>query len=373
MPVVVRLGGLVRDNLFLSIAVVATGVSCVFVPPDADYLHYFDYRTLVCLFCMLAVICALERVHVFTMLAEQVVRVLRTRRALIFGLVSVTLLGSMLISNDMSLLTFLPLSYVALKATDNEKYVAFVFIMETAAANLGGMITPFGSPQNLYLYQHFHIGVAQFLATMAVPFVASLTLIFATCALVPSAPVAPVALTSSVPVRTSLLYAALFVTAIAIVLRILPVWCGGLVVVALLIADRAAVAAVDYGLMLTFVVFFIFSGNVSRMSGLGGAVGHLLAANPLVVSALGSQLISNVPAAILGSQFTDHYRQLLVGVNIGGVGTLVASLASLITLRKYRAYQPGGIRRYLVLFSVVNFGLLAALLILMQFVFPAGS
>ncbi|GAB08565.1 hypothetical protein GOARA_013_00090 [Gordonia araii NBRC 100433] len=367
------LGGFVKSHLFLIVASVLALASCFVVRPSREYLHYFEPRTLVSLFCFLAVVRALENAHVINELAEVTVRWLRSRRALIIGLVFLALVASMLITNDMALIAFLPLAYTALKNTGNLRYLAFTFVMMAVAANLGGMITPFGSPQNLYLYQQFHIPFLEFLRVMSPPFLISVVLILAVSAAVRSKPVTPFDSVGTVDVRRAVLYALLFGIVVAIVLRVVPVWSGAIVIGALLLVDRAALRSVDYGLMLTFVAFFLLTGNIKQIHAVDTVLSDVLDGRVLVLSALASQFISNVPTAFLFAPFTDNYQQLLVGVNIGGVGTVIASLASLIALRHYNQYQPGESRRFMRIFSIINFGFLAVLLVSMQALFASGA
>ena len=357
---------LAKEQVVVLVAATLALLSCLLVTPDREYRDYFETRTLMCLFCTMAVIAALDNVGFLTALADRVVRRFRTRRGMIVGLVYATGAWATLISNDMALLTFLPLTYVALEATSNERYLAFAFVMETAAANLGGMITPFGSPQNLFLYSHFNIAASDFFGVMLLPFVVSMVLITAICRCVPDAPIE--AMDVRKPFRTwpTVAYFMLFALAVAIVFRVTPVWVGFVVPVALLVLDRSAFAKLDYALLLTFVFFVIFSGNLARIGTVHTALTGLMDANVLLWSTLSSQVISNVPSAILLAQFTDDYRELLVGVNIGGVGTIVGSLASLIALSAYRTYHPQGTRKFMVIFSAVNVGLLAVLLVVMS-------
>ncbi|MBQ4586702.1 MAG: citrate transporter, partial [Clostridia bacterium] len=171
----------IKKNAVLLIAMSAAIITCFFVPVDRAYLDYFDYKTLVCLFCVLAVVCALKNIRFFYILAQRIVSVFKTARSSVLALVYVTFIGSMLIANDMALLTFLPLGYFVLSTTGKKKYMAFTFIMQNIAANLGGMLTSFGNPQNLYLYTKFDIPTAEFMGIMAVPFVLSIALITACC------------------------------------------------------------------------------------------------------------------------------------------------------------------------------------------------
>lgn len=352
----------VRKNPVMTVALLAAAVTACFVPPDGEYLDYFDFRTLTCLFCVLAVVCALKNIQFFYLMARKIVERFGNLRRAIIALVYITFLGSMLIANDMALLTFLPLGYYVLHRTGKEHCMALVFILQNIAANLGGMLTPFGNPQNLYLYSHFSIPGGEFVGIMLPPFLLSIVLITLCCFLIPRDPLQIRGERAVLPKKRTVLYLALFALAIAIVFRGVPYWIGLIIIPAvLLFADRDALKAVDYPLLLTFCFFFIFSGNLARIDVVREFFGELLQKNTLLVSVLSCQCISNVPSAILLSQFTDNYPALLVGVNIGGVGTLISSLASLITFREYQKHNPGTALRYLLVFSVFNFAFLIIL------------
>ena len=229
-----------------------------------------------------------------------------------------------------------------------------------AAANLGGMLTPFGNPQNLYLYTKFNIPNAEFVGIMLEPFIISIILITACCFIfVKKEPLSMERERVNLPVNKTVLYLLLFAFAIAIVFRGIPYWTGLIIIPAVLIfADRKALKMVDYPLLLTFVFFFIFSGNMARIDAVRDVLSVLLEKNALLFSVISCQIISNVPSAILLSQFTDEYRELLIGVNIGGVGTLISSLASLITFNEYKKHNPGKTKNYVKSFSAFNFAFL---------------
>lgn len=347
----------IRKNVVMIVAMVAAILTAFIIPPDGEYVSYFDFKTLTCLFCVLAVVCALKNINFFYMFARKIVRCFKNARMAILALVYITFIGSMLIANDMALLTFLPLGYFVLTTTGKEKYMAFTCIMQNIAANLGGMLTPFGNPQNLYLYTKFEIPVGEFMAIMAPPFVISVVIITVCCLFVK-----PESLEISdekivlCPWRT-VVYLLLFALSIAIVFRGIS-YIIGLVVIplVLLFVDRKALKSVDYPLLLTFVFFFVFSGNMARIEAVREIFSFLLDKSTLIFSILSCQVISNVPSAILLSQFTENYRDLLLGVNIGGAGTLIASLASLITFREYVKHNPGNGLKYIAWFSVINFG-----------------
>lgn len=367
-----KLLAFVKKNAVMLIALTAAVITSIFVPVDKEYLEYFDYKTLTCLFCVLAVVCALKNIRFFYMLARKVIQLFKNARMSILALVYITFIGSMLIANDMALLTFLPLGYFVLISTDKTKYMAFTFVMQNIAANLGGMLTPFGNPQNLYLYTKFEIPNLEFMATMAPPFVFSVVIITVCCFIfVKPEPLKLADEKIHLDPKRTVIYLLLFAYSIAIVFRIpfIPYWSGLIVIPAVLIfVDRKALKMVDYPLLLTFVFFFIFSGNMARIDAVREIFSLLLQKSTLLVSIFSCQIISNVPSAVLLSQFTENYTDLLVGVNVGGVGTLISSLASLITFREYVWHNPGKAGYYIRIFSVFNFAFLIILTVFMMLV-----
>lgn len=362
--------GFAKKNAVMLIAFAAALITSLFVPVDKEYIGYFDFKTLSCLFCVLAVVCALKDINFFFVIAHKIVHFFKTARMSILALVYITFIGSMLIANDMALLTFLPLGFLVLSSTGKQKYMAFTFIMQNIAANLGGMLTPFGNPQNLYLYTKFNIPNGEFMGIMAPPFILSVVLITLCCIIfVKNEPLMISDEKIELNGKRTALYLALFALAIAIVFRGIPYWIGLIIIPAVLFfADRHALESVDYPLLFTFVFFFIFAGNMARMDAVRDFFSALLSKNTLLFSALSCQCISNVPSAILLSQFTGNYAELLIGVNVGGVGTLIASLASLITFREYVKHDPKSTRRYIAEFSAFNFGFLIILIAFERFV-----
>lgn len=364
------IGRFIKKNTVMCIALLAAIITSFIVPIDKQYIGYFDYKTLTCLFCVLAVVCALKNINFFYMLARKVVQLFKNARMSVLALVYITFIGSMLIANDMALLTFLPLGYFVLTTTKKEKYMAFTFIMQNIAANLGGMLTPFGNPQNLYLYSKFNIPNLEFMRIMLLPFVLSILLITLCCVIFvkPESLELPDGKVVLNPKKV-LLYLALFALSIAIVFRGIPYWIGLIIIPpALFAADRKALKMVDYGLLFTFVFFFVFAGNMARIDAIRHLFSSLLEKSTLLMSVLSCQFISNVPSAILLSQFTGNYADLLVGVNIGGVGTLIASLASLITFREYVKNNPERTGHYVKMFSAFNFAFLIILVTVMMLI-----
>ena len=350
-------------NFVLVIAATLAIISCFIVKPDAKYIDYFDFKTLTCLFCTLAVICALKNIRFFTITAKKIVTLTGNTRTLALALVYITFIGSMFLANDMALLTFLPLGYLSLSATNKEKFMAPIFIIQNIAANLGGMLTPFGNPQNLYIYTKFNIPTLEFMGIMVLPFILSIVLFTAGCFFIPkeSLTLENEEKEKIAPKKTAF-YLVLFALTILMVFRVIPYYiCLPIILVSILATDRNALTKVDYPLLLTFACFFLLAGNVSRIEVVNVFFSNLLEKNALLTSIFSCQVISNVPSAILLSEFTENYRELLLGVNIGGVGTLISSLASLITFREYTSHVKGKTLKYLGLFTALNFGFLIIL------------
>ncbi|MBR2027807.1 MAG: citrate transporter [Oscillospiraceae bacterium] len=361
----------IKKNVVLCVAAVAAFITCFFVPPSAEYLSYFDYRTLACLFITLAVVCALRQIRFFAILARRIVQMTGSLRVMALALIYITFIGSMIIANDMALITFLPLGYYTLSVTNNDKYAAPLFILQNISANLGGMLTPFGNPQNLYLYSYFSIPTGEFTAIMLPPFVLAVAMLTLCCMFFPKKSLSVNAeLGVKLDIKKTVLYLALFAVSILIVFRLVP-WQFGLVAipVVLFFAERDSLYMVDYPLLGTFVMFFIFSGNLSRIPAVNEFVGALLQKSTLLVTTACCQFISNVPSAILLSHFTDNYRELLLGVNIGGAGTPIASLASLITLSEFRLLYPEKTGHYIKLFLGLNALFLVVLTVAAYFFF----
>lgn len=353
----------VSKNIVLVIAAILAIISCFIVKPDTQYLEYFDFKTLTCLFCTLAVICALKNIRFFTITANKIVALTGNTRSLALTLVYITFIGSMFLANDMALLTFLPLGYISLSATKKEKYMAPIFIIQNISANLGGMLTPFGNPQNLYIYAKFNIPTMEFMSIMALPFILSIILFTVCCLFIPKE-----ALSinneenEKIDKKKTAFYLVLFAMTILMVFRVIPYYvCLPIILFSIMIMDKNALAKVDYLLLLTFVCFFLLAGNISRIEVVNTFFSTLLEKNTLLTSILSCQVISNVPSAILLSEFTTNYKELLLGVNIGGVGTLISSLASLITFREYTSHVKGKTAQYVGLFSALNFGFLIVL------------
>ncbi len=348
MPIDVR--RFVRDQIVPIVSVVAALATCLLVPPDAGYAGYVDWGTLGRLACMLAVVGALREAGLFQMLAVRLVARCRTMRGLAAVLVGVTAFASMFVTNDMALVALLPLAAASLLEAGRRDLIAPVFVLQGLAANLCGMILPFGNPQNIYLSDCYAVGFGAFVQTMALPFAVSVALIALCCvALVRPDRVAGVdgdaaggaastVQIASLPAGRLAVLAALFAVCVAAVLGAVPVPVALAVVgVGLLFADRRVFVRTDWGLLVTFAAFFVFSGNLARIDAVSEAFAGWLAGGAFVPGALLSQVVSNVPAAVVLSRFTGDWRGLLAGVNVGGAGTPVASLATLIVVTQFQA------------------------------------
>ena len=364
----------IRKDPVLAVALVLAVASCAAVPPDAGYAGYVDLRTLGLLFSLMAVMAGLSGAGVFRVACRRLLASVQGPRRLALSLVALTFLSSMLITNDVALVTFVPFALLALASVGSARFTCFIVVLMTVAANLGSMFTPVGNPQNLYLYSASHMGLAEFLALMAPYTAASLALLVATVALLGRAMLdadgaadegeslggieegpAPTAV-RVVP------WLAVFALALAAVARVLPYQVAVVAAVAVGVAfDRGALARVDYGLLLTFVAFFVFVGNMGRIEAVDAFIARTVEGHALAVSVVASQVLSNVPCAILLSGFTADWPALIVGTNIGGLGTLIASMASLISYKQLAVWLPREKGRYLAMFTAANVSFLVVL------------
>ena len=353
----------IRREPVLLIAALAALVSCFFVPPDAAYWSYPDLRTLALLYCLMTVVAGLRQAGLFSRLAHRLCLRAGTLRAMGVLLVLMSFFSSMLITNDVALLTFVPFAVVVLGMAGQSRALIRVVVLQTVAANLGSMLTPVGNPQNLFLYSFYDMSMGDFLSLTFPIWALSLALILLACLLLPKEKLQlflgeePILHTKEVWV-----YAMLFLVCLGAVLRLLswPEMLGAVVLI-LLIFDRKILLRADFMLLLTFVAFFIFAGNLARMEAVDRLLRSLLEGREYAVSLLASQVISNVPAALLLSGFTEAGKELVLGVDIGGLGTPIASLASLIGLKLYSRTEGAKPGRFLGEFMVVNLVLLGLL------------
>ena len=353
----------IRREPVLMIAILAAAVSCLFVPPDAQYIDYIDFRTLALLYALMTVVAGLRKAGVFAALAHTLCLRAKSTRAIGIILVCLSFFSSMLITNDVALLTFVPFAVVVLGLANDRKDLIRIVVLQTVAANLGSMLTPVGNPQNLYLYSSYDIPIGTFLGVTFPVWLLSFLLIFAACFTLPAAPLSLfLGEEPGIDRKQLWMYLALFAVCLLTVVRVLgwPVMLLAVILV-LLIFDRQILLKADFLLLLTFVAFFVFAGNLARVEAVAALLRGLLEGREYMTSLLTSQVISNVPAALLLSGFTANARALLLGVNIGGLGTPIASLASLISLKLYSHSDHAHTGKFLLEFTVVNLLLLAVL------------
>lgn len=365
-----------KETVLFAAVLLAFG-SMVCVPPDMQYLSYIDYRVLALLFCLMTVMEGFKSTGFFAAVAGKLLEKVKTFRQLYLVLVFLCFFTSMWITNDVALLTFVPFTVLVLRMTGLEQEMIPVIVLQTIAANLGSMTTPVGNPQNLYLYSISGMGIGAFLQIMGPLTLISAGLIFLICLIHKDFPIRQGMLGKEiVGVRKAgenQVLAVLFFISLLSVLRILSWQLLLLIVLASCIGIKAFCKEkylpleADFGLLLTFVAFFIFIGNMGRICAVREVLSQVLNGRELLISFLCSQMISNVPAAILLSGFTQEYRGLLQGVNIGGLGTLIASLASLISYKFFAAESEqtpaAGTRgRYMLTFTIWNAGMALVLL-----------
>ena len=331
-----------RRHTMPSVAAVAALLTCVLVPPDAGYAGYVDWGTLAKLASMLLAVGGLNASGIIQVLAARVVAACSSVHLLVFALVGMTALASMFVTNDMALLALLPLAAACLATCGRLDLVAPVFVLQGLAANLCGMLLPFGNPQNIYLAGFFGIGFVDFVRAMLPPFALATVLVGLACPFVGKGAVrveVPVPVANG---RQAALSACALACCVAAVVGVLPSWACFVCVAALTLAGDARLPLrIDWGLIVTFAAFFVFSGNLARVPEVRDAFTAWLEAGAFVPAALLSQLISNVPAAIVLSGFTGDWAGLLAGVNVGGAGTPIASLATLIVIAQYGVVTRG--------------------------------
>ena len=348
----------------LCIAAVCAAASMAINPPSADYLNYIDWRVLALLFSLMAVVAGFQECGVFAVLAQRLLAGERRMRFVTLCLVLLPFFVSMLVTNDVALITFVPFAVLVLGLIGRTERLIYIVVLQTIAANLGSMATPVGNPQNLYLYANYELTAGQFFSTM-VP----LTLISLVGLVIAALCVRPEGIKVTFSEKAAIrspgrlgLMAVLFVLCLLSVFRVLP-YPALLAVVAagMLIFDRPLFRKVDYGLLATFFCFFLFAGNVGACPPMREALTAVMAQNTALASGVTSQVISNVPAAVLLSNFTADWQGLLIGTNIGGLGTPIASLASLISMKAYLKSPGARGGRYLLVFTLAN-GLALAIL-----------
>lgn len=356
----------------LIVAFIAALVSMLFIPPDEQYLGYCNRAVLIQLFCLMIAVAGFRGIGVFEALTRVLLKKAGGIRRLGLLLMTVCFFSSMLVTNDVALLTFVPLTLLLFSKINDAKSLIWIIVIETAAANLGSMLTPIGNPQNLYIYAQYGLDPIRFISLMLPLGIISYLLLFLLCFIVLKGKcrVTPSEKHPIPKIKLSV-FAVMFILCILTVLRIIPdLVCLAVVAALTLIFDRRLFLRADYALLATFVCFFVFVGNIARIELIRDFFAAVMQGRELITSALLSQCISNVPAAVMLSGFTDNANALLLGVNIGGMSTPIASLASLISYQFYSKSENSDAKRYLLIFSLVNFGMLILLLLFALFIQP---
>lgn len=371
------------------IAFLLAVISIFFVSPSKNYISYIDFRVLALLFCLMAVVRGFSSIGVFTRLGTMLLHKVHSLRTLAALFVFLCFFFSMLITNDVALITFVPFTILVLSMADQRQALIPVIVLETIAANLGSMLTPLGNPQNLYLYTISGLSIGAFVRIMLpYSFVSAILLLIFILFLpkdtVSTATAANTANSTNTVTASNTsnviceavkarknsrilfaFYLILFLLCLLTVLHILPYQIlFFLVLTGFLLLDYRVLKDVDYFLLLTFLCFFIFIGNMKQISLVHELISELLVHHEVLMGIGASQIISNVPAAILLSGFTDDYSDLLIGVNLGGLGTLIASLASLISFKFYANSNGSDTRRFLGIFTLYNVIFLGVLFVL---------
>ncbi len=334
-------------------------LSMFFNPPGKIYFSYIDFRVLCLLFCLMAVIAGFQKLGLFLVLSERLLYKVKTTRQLFLLLVILCFFSSMWITNDVALITFVPFTIMILSRSNQGRYMIFLIVIETIAANLGSMLTPVGNPQNLYLYSYYRIPIGRFLQiTLPITLVSLFLLCMLTFIIKPAPLVMDHGKSSGVHLQLTSrlwLYLILFLICMGCVLRLMDYRLMFiLVLLLLLLFEKRIFREVDYYLLLTFVFFFLFIGNIGSIPQIRNYLVPLIQGNELITSLVLSQVISNVPAAVLLSSFTDNYKALIIGTDLGGLGTLVASLASLISYKFYCKLENAKPGKYLGVFTLYN-------------------
>ena len=352
-----RIRNFIKKETVLFVAAVCAVVTMFLVPPDGAYWAYIDLRVLCLLLCLMAVVAGFQACGVFRWLTWQMLRRGSSGRVLSLILVLLPFFSSMLVTNDVALLVFVPFTLPLLVQIGCEKAAVPMLVLQTIAANLGSMATPVGNPQNLFLYAAYQLSAGQFFSTV-LP-LAGVSLV---CLAAASLPVLPKKLPDfkleqagvEQPKKLAV-YAVLFVLCLLTVFRVLHyAILTAAVLIAIAVMEPKQLKHLDFALLATFVCFFIVSGNLGRVEAVQTFLQKLLSGNALLTAVGTSQIISNVPAAVLLSSFTDQWQPLLQGVNIGGLGTPIASLASLITLKLYLRWPGAKAGKFLVVFLLAN-------------------
>lgn len=363
-----RISNFIKKEAVLCIALGLAVLSVFWQPVDREYLEYIDWDTLMLLFCLMAAMAGFQRLGVFQRIGDALLAAVTNTRSLLLILCFLPFFFSMFITNDVALITFVPFGMIVLQMCGKEKLVIPLVVLQTIAANMGSSLTPIGNPQNLYLYSKSGAKVGDFLLwmlpyTLVTGICIWLAVLFQKKEQVDYKPEKSGAVWGKKRKFYFISYAVLFLFCLLSVAKVLPPLVLFLMVLAFfLVADRKILWCIDYALLGTFIGFFIFIGNLGRLPAFRDFFAGILTGNETLAGVISSQVISNVPAALLLSGFTDKWESLVVGTNLGGLGTLIASMASLISYKQMVRQYPGLKGKYFLYFTLGNVGMLVILL-----------
>ncbi len=366
----------IKGETVLFISGLAALITMFFVTPSTKYLAYLDFRVLALLFSLMAVIAGFNETGIFLLLSNKLLKKIVGFRSLSFVLIMLCFFSSMWITNDVALITFVPFSIMVLTMIQKSDYIIPIVVLQTIAANLGSMLTPVGNPQNLYLYSFYNLSILEFLHITLPYTMVSFALLCISILFIKKEPLNFKLPEQAKPNKRQryliALYCVLFLISLACVLHVIDYRISLLIVlIAILLFDRRILRKIDYSLLLTFVCFFLFVGNIGSMPVVKDVLSQLLQERELPVAIAISQVISNVPAAVLLSSFTRDYKALILGTDIGGLGTLVASLASLISYKFYCKTSKARPGKYLSVFTLYNVLFLAAIYLIYRLIEPS--
>lgn len=367
----------IKREIVLSIAIVLAAVSAIWVHPDAQYREYIDFRTLAVLFCLMTVVAGFRKLGFFDLLAEKLLARTKTVAGVAFVLVFLCFFLPMVITNDVALITFVPFTITIMHKMEEKlrrKWMLRVIVMQTLAANLGSMFTPIGNPQNLYLFGMSDDTVFVFLRLMF-PYTLVSGILLAGWIILCAAGSGKNHEKTEIKItektdrkrhfdmgKYAVCATLLFISLLAVG-RILPYEIPlGCVLIYTLLCERSLLKEVDYSLLGTFAALFIFIGNLGRMQGVHDLLQQMVNGREVLTAIVASQFMSNVPAAILLSGFTDQIKALIIGTDLGGLGTLIASMASLISFKYAAREKEIKTGRYIVVFTIANIVFLLVLL-----------
>ena len=366
-----RVVSFIKKETVLLAAWVLALISAFFVKPSGEYLGYIDFRSLGILWSLMVIMQGLKQNGVFSFVGTRLLAKTRKVWQLSAVLIFLCFFCSMFITNDVALITFVPFAVMMLQSCKKEELMMPVIVLQTVAANLGSMLTPIGNPQNLYLFGVSQMGVGEFVRFM-LPYtiLSGVLLIVCICFLKGKSDPVDAAISEKElltnergRVEKACVYTGLFVLSLFVVGRVLDYrYMVAIVFVVVFFMEKKTIFHVDYSLLLTFVGFFIFTGNMGKIQTVSNLLQQVIQGREVALGVLISQCISNVPATLLLSGFTEEYKKLLLGVNIGGLGTLIASMASLISYKIFANTCNKEKGRYFIHFTMINIVFLSVLL-----------